>query len=56
MKTKTDKSSEIKVRSRIQELLEDNMRPSIGRFHSKELNESAFVSDLLKNFNITPKQ
>lgn len=60
MKT-TDKkeqtnSSETKVRVKIQEILQDNMRTPIGMFHGKELNERSFVNDLFKNFDITPKK
>ncbi len=55
-KKKEEKSpSELKIRIKIQQLLQDNMRYPIGMFHGKELSEKSFVNDLLKKFNITLK-
>lgn len=58
MKTANKKSqpSEARVRAKVQELLNDNMRRPQGMFHGTELNESGFIHDLFKNFEITPKK
>jgi hypothetical protein len=48
--------SQMQIRAKIQELIAEHVRPSIGRFHAKELNEKGFVNDLLKKFEITPKE
>lgn len=50
------KPSEIKVRMKIQQLLENNMRPSTGMFGAKELSERNFINDLFKNFDIDFKK
>ena len=60
MKTEDNKDikqpSELKIRVKIQQILQDNMRQPIGMFHGKELNEKGFVNDLFKKFNITFKE
>lgn len=50
----TSNTSQVQVRAKVQELLEDNLREPIGRFHCKELNEHGFLNDLFKNFELTP--
>lgn len=40
--------SKMQVRVKIQELIQENMRPAIGRFDTKELNERGFTDDLVK--------
>jgi hypothetical protein len=50
------KTSNGQVRCKVQEILHDNIRPAIGRFHAKELNESGFLNDLFKHFDLTPKK
>jgi hypothetical protein len=50
------KPSEAKVRMKIQELLEKNMRPSTGMFGAKELSERNFVNDLFKHLDIEIKK
>lgn len=54
--TNNKKPSTVKVRMEIQKLLEKNMRPATGRFHCKELNETGFVNDLFKSFDIDLKK
>lgn len=54
--TSKSKPSEGRIRAKVQELLEENMRTPIGMFHGKELNERCFINDLFKNFDITPKK
>ena len=44
------------VRAKIQELINENTRPAIGRFHTKELNESGLINDLVNNFDFTLKK
>lgn len=60
MKTEDNKdrkqTSELKIRVKIQQILQDNMRQPIGMFHGKELSEKSFVNDLFKKFNITLKE
>lgn len=50
----TNKTSQMKVRVKVQELLQDNLRYPTGNFRCKELNESGFLRDLFKNFELTP--
>jgi hypothetical protein len=52
---KKEKLSPVQLRVKIQMLLEKNLRSEIGSFHSKELNEPGFLSDLFKHFDITIK-
>lgn len=40
--------SKMQVRAKIQELIQNNMRPAIGRFDTKELNERGFTDDLVR--------
>ena len=55
-KPQLKKESTGQIRAKIQELLSDNTRQQIGRFHSKELDESSFVTDLFNTFDITLKK
>lgn len=48
--------SNVRVRAKVQELLNDNMRRPQGMFHGTELNESGFIHDLFKHFELTPKK
>ncbi len=48
--------SQVQIRAKIQELIMENTRSAIGRFHSKELNEKGLVNDLLKSFDISIKK
>jgi hypothetical protein len=48
METQVKSISKMQVRAKIQELIQDNMRPAIGRFDTKELNERGFTDDLVK--------
>lgn len=48
-------NSDIKVKIKLQEVINDNTRPAIGRFHSKELDERGLIKDLLKKFDIKLK-
>lgn len=59
----SDSMSEVKravpqaqIRAKVQELIVENTRPAIGRFHAKELNEKGLVNDLFKHFDLTPKK
>lgn len=52
----TKQPSELKIRVKIQQILQDNMRQPIGMFHGKELSEKSFVNDLFKKLNITLKE
>ena len=54
-KNTENKSSEGKMRVKVQKVLQDNLRTPMGMFHGKEINERGFVNDLFKNFNITLK-
>lgn len=53
--TTKQESSQARIRAKIQELISENTRPAIGRFHSKELDEKGLTNDLLKYFNINSK-
>ena len=46
----------MKIRCRLQEILENNTRDAIGSFHSKELNEPELINDIFKFFDLKPKQ
>lgn len=46
---------QVKVKMKVQAVLQKNLRTPLGMFHGKELNERGFVNDLFKNFNIIPK-
>ena len=54
--SETRNSSKVQVRAKIQELIMDNTRSAIGRFHAKELNERGLVDDLIKHFDIKPRK
>jgi len=49
-------STKMKIRCRLQEILENNTRDAIGSFHSKELNEPELINDIFKFFDLKPKQ
>ena len=49
-----NKNQQMKVRIKVQELLQDNLRYPAGNFRAKELNESGFLRDLFNNFELTP--
>jgi len=51
---KGQESSKMKIRCRLQEILENNTRDSIGSFHSKELNELELINDIFKFFELKP--
>jgi hypothetical protein len=53
--TKIKNSAQTQVRAKLQEIIAENTRPAIGRFHAKEFDESGFISDLLRNFDIKKK-
>lgn len=46
----------VKVKTKIQRLLDSNTVRAGGDFYSDELDESAFVHDMEKTFNFTPKE
>lgn len=52
-KTESNKTDQMKVRVKVQKLLQDNLRYPVGNFHTKEINESGFLRDLFKNFELT---
>ena len=48
--------SKQKAAMAIQDSLQKNMRRPIGMFHGKELNERSFVNDLLKKYQLIPRE
>jgi len=53
---KGKEATKMKIRCKLQEILEMNTRDSIGSFHSKELNEPELINDIFKFFDLKPKQ
>lgn len=49
-------ASKMRIRCKLQEILEMNTRDAIGSFHSKELNEQELIKDIFKFFDLKPKQ
>lgn len=52
---KGQEASAMKIRVKLQEVLQNNLRSAIGNFHSKEFNETCFMSDLFRNFELKQK-
>lgn len=48
--------TKMRIRCKLQEILEMNTRDAIGSFHSKELNEQELINDIFKFFELKPKQ
>jgi hypothetical protein len=46
--------NDVKVKTKIQNLLADNAVPAGGDFYSNELDEGSFIVEMEKNFNMTP--
>ena len=49
-------ANELKIRTGIQNLLESNIVRAGGDFHVDELDETCFISDLFKDFKLTPRE
>jgi len=47
-------ANNLKLRMKIQEIIDFNTARAIGDFHVDELDEDNFVDELLKNFKLTP--
>jgi len=52
---KNHESTKMKIRCKLQDIIEDNTRDAIGDFHSKELNEQEFINDIFKIFELKQK-
>jgi len=46
--------NDVKVKTKIQKLLNNNTTRAGGDFHSDELDEGSFICDLEKSFKMTP--
>jgi len=46
----------VKVKTKIQKLLDSNTVRAGGDFYSDELDENAFIHEMEKNFSFTPKE
>ena len=50
----SERSKKVHNRLEVQKLLEKHTRQAVGSFHQKELNETCFLNDLLKKFELIP--